>query len=70
MARVIKVNNVQLIASDQDVARVKVAVQSNLSDIACPGETGFNAVEHQLRDALIGLAVVVRNKIMVQQVLE
>ena len=54
VARVVEIDNMQLVFRYEHVAGMKVAMQTNLADIAGPLVTRFDAIQHQFGNTLVG----------------
>ena len=68
-ASVVEIDNVQLVASDENVAGMKVSVKPKLAEWLRSCETVFDTREHQLSDALISRAQIFRYEVIFEQVI-
>ena len=66
-ARVIEVDDVQLVAGNQHVARMEVPVNAELRCTAGTIEGGLDAVDDVLRDALVGWQEFHGNEVLLEQ---
>ena len=66
MPAIIQVNNVQAIVIDQNIAGVKVSMQSKFTKCTGALEAMFDAIQNEFGSALVGIPVLLRNKVMIE----
>ena len=66
-ARVVKIDDMQLLAGNQHVAGMKVPVDAELRYVAGPIKRSLDTVDDVLRDALIGGQEFHRNEVLFEQ---
>jgi hypothetical protein len=67
---VVEIDDMQLFLSYQDVSRMKVTVEADLSNISGALIARFNTIEHLLDDAFIGRSVVLGNEVVIEEILD